>query len=289
MKSLKNILLFITIVVAQQPFMHASQQMGTVAATQSSIMPQLQAGFWGVLSRAKAHLKINNRRYAALTAVTAVAGFGAYCLYHSPTVRNAFSRMQGAIDKNCQLKLSEELYDEVYVCESDDLEKKKNRITELIKADADVNWSGSTYTLLGMAARSKNAGAEGIVDFLLEIAKNKINVNQKNAITGRTALMDVIVDGTLAMVQKFVSMQGIDLGIQDKTGRTALHWAVIYAGNNPNNSMKVQHYTAVVKAILDAPGSDKIINIVENEERTALQRAQTHGLNEIITLLEKYR
>lgn len=44
----------------------------------SQVIPQLQAGFWSVLSRAKTHLEANSRQCAALTAVTAVAGFGLY-------------------------------------------------------------------------------------------------------------------------------------------------------------------------------------------------------------------
>lgn len=269
----KKALLFITIVIAQQPFMHASQL----------AMPQLQAGFWSVLSGTKMYLETNIRRYAALTAVTAVAGLGAYFLYHSLAAKNASSRMRAMVDPYYRNKLNKELFSTVTLLGADDiLAFIEAKVQKLINGGADVRYAGKGLTVLGMLAICQYPIAVEIMDLLLKKAPGvEIATNEKGS-SGYTPLIHAVMAGSLDMIRLLASSSLIDQNVQDSEGRTALFWAVALCLGVKTDE-EVTHDTEVIKALLAISG---IKDIPKNDGETALQCARHARLDHITGMLE---
>ncbi|KAL4446526.1 hypothetical protein ABPG74_005464 [Tetrahymena malaccensis] len=100
-------------------------------------------------------------------------------------------------------------------------------VESLLKFNANPNIQDKDgNTALHYAA---SMGQEECCEILLN--SNKININQQNC-HGETPLIQSIIEGQFNIINMLLNHK-IDLEIQDKKGRSAIHYAAITKGNSP--------------------------------------------------------
>ncbi len=147
------------------------------------------------------------------------------------------------------------------------LDNRREIISLLIEAGADVNWQDSNgYTPLFIACQMNNDLKK--VALLIK-AGSDVNAQSQD---GSTALMEAIKDGKIETARLLMAA-GADIHLCDQAGRNALMHAA-------------EWNTELVSLLLQAKAD---VNARDNEGKTALKIALDWDHKDIAGLLSKYR